>query len=130
MVSSIKTISVIGLGYIGLPTAATFAGKGFQVVGVDVNRHAVDTINQGKVHIVEPDLDGLVRAVVERGNLRATLIPEKADAFIVAVPTPFMEVLHQVSIRGNCSGAFQGQSGHTGVNLTGRRHGTDGWLAG
>lgn len=83
------TISVIGLGYIGLPTAAVLASRGHQVIGVDVNESAVDTINQGDVHIVEPDLDIVVRAVVTTGHLRATLTPEPADVFIIAVPTPF-----------------------------------------
>ena len=82
-------ISVIGLGYIGLPTAAVLASRQFEVVGVDVNQHAVDTINQGKIHIFEPDLDMLVQASVQTGNLRAALQPEKADVFLVAVPTPF-----------------------------------------
>lgn len=86
-----ENICVIGLGYIGLPTAATFAAHGAKVTGVDVNRHAVNMINQGKVHIIEPDLDALVRNVVEKGNLTATETPVSADAFIVAVPTPFKE---------------------------------------
>ncbi len=81
-------ISVIGLGYIGLPTAAVIASRGIEVVGVDVSQHAVDTINQGNIHIVEPDLDIVVRSVVTTGKLRATITPEKADAFLVAVPTP------------------------------------------
>ncbi len=84
-----KTISVIGLGYIGLPTAAVFASRGFKVIGVDVNQHAVDTINRGQIHIVEPDLDAVVLAAVSEGYLRATNNPEPADAFLVAVPTPF-----------------------------------------
>ena len=82
-------VSVIGLGYIGLPTAAVLASRKIEVVGVDVNQYAVDTINRGEIHIVEPELDILVRASVNTGHLRATLIPEKADAFMVAVPTPF-----------------------------------------
>ena len=86
-----ETLSVIGLGYIGLPTAATFASRGLKVVGVDVNLRAVDTINRGEIHIIEPDLDIVVRSVVQAGNLRATTVPEPADAFIVAVPTPFKE---------------------------------------
>lgn len=86
-----ETLSVIGLGYIGLPTAATFASRGLKVVGVDVNQKAVDTINRGEIHIIEPDLDIVVRSVVQSGNLRATTVPEPADAFIVAVPTPFKE---------------------------------------
>jgi UDP-N-acetyl-D-mannosaminuronic acid dehydrogenase len=86
---SFNRISVIGLGYIGLPTAAMFASRKIEVVGVDVNQHAVDTINRGEVHIVEPDLDMVVRAVVREGYLRATSIPEPAEAFLIAVPTPF-----------------------------------------
>jgi len=85
-----ETVSVIGLGYIGLPTAAVVASRGIKVVGVDVNQHAVDTINAGDIHIVEPDLDIVVKGVVATGNLRATTTPEKADAFMVAVPTPFI----------------------------------------
>ena len=86
-----KHICVIGLGYIGLPTAATFAAHGVKVTGVDVNQHAVDMINQGKVHIVEPDLDALVKDVVEKGMLSAQTTPVEADAYIVAVPTPFKD---------------------------------------
>jgi UDP-N-acetyl-D-mannosaminuronic acid dehydrogenase len=85
-----STISVIGLGYIGLPTAAVIASRGIKVIGVDVNQKAVDTINEGNIHIVEPDLDIVVRSTVMTGNLRATTVPEPADAFIVAVPTPFI----------------------------------------
>lgn len=84
-----KTISVIGLGYIGLPTAAVFASRKIKVVGVDVNQRAVDIINEGKIHIVEPELDIVVHAAVTEGYLRATLTPEPADAFLIAVPTPF-----------------------------------------
>lgn len=91
MNNAFKHICVIGLGYIGLPTAATFAAHGVQVTGVDVNQHAVDMINQGKVHIVEPDLDALVRDVVAQGKLSAQLTPIEADAYIVAVPTPFKD---------------------------------------
>jgi UDP-N-acetyl-D-mannosaminuronic acid dehydrogenase len=86
-----ETLSVIGLGYIGLPTAATFASRGLKVIGVDVNPKAVEIINSGGIHIIEPDLDILVHSVVQTGNLRATLTPEPADAFIIAVPTPFKE---------------------------------------
>lgn len=91
MNNQFKHICVIGLGYIGLPTAATFAAHGIKVTGVDVNQHAVDMINQGKVHIVEPDLDALVKDVVEKGMLSAQTTPVKADAYIVAVPTPFKD---------------------------------------
>ncbi|MDC9511375.1 UDP-N-acetyl-D-mannosamine dehydrogenase [Pseudoalteromonas sp. Angola-4] len=87
---TIKTVSVVGLGYIGLPTAAVIASRGMQVIGLDVNQKAVDTINAGEIHIVEPDLDIVVRGVVSTGNLRATTVPEKADVFMVAVPTPFV----------------------------------------
>ncbi|MDH1625479.1 UDP-N-acetyl-D-mannosamine dehydrogenase [Shewanella xiamenensis] len=87
---SFKTISVIGLGYIGLPTAAMFASRKVNVIGVDVNKHAVDTINQGKIHIVEPELDMLVHAAVKEGYLKAVTTPEPADAFLIAVPTPFL----------------------------------------
>jgi UDP-N-acetyl-D-mannosaminuronic acid dehydrogenase len=85
------TISIIGLGYIGLPTATLFAARKKKVIGVDVNQHAVDTINQGKIHIVEPELDMLVHSVVTEGYLRATTKPEPAEAFLIAVPTPFTE---------------------------------------
>ncbi len=84
-----NNICVVGLGYIGLPTASLLATKGFQVHGVDVNPKAVETINAGKIHITEPDLDILVRAAVQSGNLKAFLEPGPADVFILAVPTPF-----------------------------------------
>ncbi|KEJ87706.1 UDP-N-acetyl-D-mannosamine dehydrogenase, partial [Sulfitobacter donghicola] len=84
-----KRISMVGLGYIGLPTAALFAAYGTRVIGVDVSPHVVDTINQGEIHIVEPDLAGIVQKAVADGKLSATLTPEPADAFIIAVPTPF-----------------------------------------
>lgn len=82
-------ICVIGLGYIGLPTAATFASKGIKVTGVDINQYAVNMINQGKIHIVEPELDQLVKTVVKKGDLVATLKPVEADVYVIAVPTPF-----------------------------------------
>lgn len=81
-------ISVIGLGYIGLPTAAAFASQKVKVIGVDVNEDIVSTINRGDVHIVEAELDTVVRTTVAEGYLRATTIAEKADVFIIAVPTP------------------------------------------
>lgn len=86
---SFERISVVGLGYIGLPTAAVFAGRKVKVVGVDVNTAIIETINKGKIHIVEPDLDMVVHAAVTQGYLRATTAPEPADAFLIAVPTPF-----------------------------------------
>lgn len=82
-------ICIVGLGYIGLPTAAIFAGRKIEVVGLEIDQTAVDTINRGDVHIIEPDLDIVVRAVVSAGYLRATLKAEPADAFLIAVPTPF-----------------------------------------
>lgn len=81
----------MGLGYIGLPTAAVAASKGIQVVGVDVNPAVVETINHGKIHIVEPDLDKVVKNVVEKEHLRASSKPEEADAFFIVVPTPFKQ---------------------------------------
>ncbi|MEK8085814.1 UDP-N-acetyl-D-mannosamine dehydrogenase [Aquabacterium sp. A3] len=84
-----QKIIVMGLGYIGLPTASMLATKGHTVVGVDVNENAVNTINSGRIHIIEPDLDILVRSAVNSGNLRASLVPEQGDTFIIAVPTPF-----------------------------------------
>ena len=86
---SFQTISIIGLGYIGLPTAAVFASRKIKVIGVDVNQKTVDTINRGQIHIVESDLDMVVHAAVTEGYLRATTQPEPADAFLIAVPTPF-----------------------------------------
>jgi len=86
---SFQTISVIGLGYIGLPTAAAFASHQKKVIGIDINQHAVDTINRGAIHIVEPDLDTLVKRAVEEGFLYASTQPQPADAFLIAVPTPF-----------------------------------------
>ncbi|MGS2716934.1 UDP-N-acetyl-D-mannosamine dehydrogenase [Eionea flava] len=92
---SFSKISVIGLGYIGLPTAAMFASKKKQVVGVDVNPHAVNTINRGEIHIVEPDLDAMVHTAVKEAYLKAVLKPEPADAFLIAVPTPFKSSLNR-----------------------------------
>lgn len=86
---SLPTVSVIGLGYIGLPTAAVIARAGMQVHGVDVSQAVVDTINRGEIHIEEVDLDGLVQGVVQRGLLRAGTQIEPADVFVIAVPTPF-----------------------------------------
>ncbi|MCG3864912.1 MULTISPECIES: UDP-N-acetyl-D-mannosamine dehydrogenase [unclassified Photobacterium] len=86
---SFERISVIGLGYIGLPTAAMFASRKKNVIGVDVCPKAVETINAGKIHIVEPELDMVVSAAVTEGYLKAVLTPEPADAFLIAVPTPF-----------------------------------------
>lgn len=82
------TISVIGMGYIGLPTCAVLASRGHRVTGIDVNEAVVDKVNRGEIHIVEPDLDVLIRRVVDTGALRASTTPQPADAFVIAVPTP------------------------------------------
>lgn len=95
---SFETVSVIGLGYIGLPTAAMFAAHGKKVIGVDINQSAVDTINRGEIHIVEPDLDALVARGVSKGMLKATTSPEPADAFLIAVPTPFFPLENEDDI--------------------------------
>jgi UDP-N-acetyl-D-mannosaminuronic acid dehydrogenase len=86
-----KVICVVGLGYIGLPTASILGTKGYRVHGVDTSRHIVDMIKEGRIHIVEPDLDILVKSAVQAGNLTAGLEPIKADIFIIAVPTPFKD---------------------------------------
>lgn len=84
-----KKICVIGLGYIGLPTAALLADRGYSVIGVDTNQETVNVINQGKIHIIEPDLDEVVKSNVLSGNLKAYCEPQLADVFIICVPTPF-----------------------------------------
>ncbi len=86
-----KIICVIGLGYIGLPTAALLANRGYLVHGVDVIQTTVDIINRGEIHIVEPELDTFVKAAVNSKKLKARIIPVEADVFIIAVPTPFHE---------------------------------------
>jgi UDP-N-acetyl-D-mannosaminuronic acid dehydrogenase len=89
-IPSHTTVCVLGLGYIGLPTASILAMKGYKVVGVDVRPEVVDTINQGRIHIEEPDLDLLVRSAVASGQLRAAIAPESADVYIICVPTPIL----------------------------------------
>jgi UDP-N-acetyl-D-mannosaminuronic acid dehydrogenase len=88
-------VSVIGLGYIGLPTAAMFASRKVRVIGVDVNPETVDTINRGEIHIVEPDLDIAVHSAVKEGYLKAFTSPQPAEAFLIAVPTPFKGDNHE-----------------------------------
>ena len=90
-VNKIKKVCVIGLGYIGLPTAALLANKGYAIHGVDLDQRAVDIINRGEIHIVEPELDTFVKSAVNSGNLKADTKPAAADVFIIAVPTPFHE---------------------------------------
>ena len=94
MVEQQKRVCVIGLGYIGLPTAALLASNGYEVVGMDVSAHAVETINQGKIHIVEPDLDAYVRSGVAAGRLRAFSEVQSADVYMICVPTPFHDGGH------------------------------------
>lgn len=86
-----KRVSMIGLGYIGLPTAALIASRGCEVLGVDVNPSIVATLNSGRIHIVEAELDVLLSGAVASGRFRASLKPEAADVFMVAVPTPFKD---------------------------------------
>lgn len=86
-----EKICVMGLGYIGLPTAALLATKGYQVHGVDVKGEVVDTINKGRIHIIEPELDAFVKSAVQSGNLKAALEADYADIFIITVPTPIDE---------------------------------------
>lgn len=86
-----KVISVVGLGYIGLPTAALLASEGYKVLGTDINQSAVNTINQGNIHIVEPDLDAFVRSAVTAGRLKASTLPQAGDVYMICVPTPFHE---------------------------------------
>lgn len=91
MRTQFNTVSVIGLGYIGLPTAAVIAARGVKVIGVDMSPDVVNVINSGGIHIVEPELDLIVHAAVSTNMLRATTQPESAEAFLIAVPTPFKE---------------------------------------
>jgi len=86
-----KTVCVLGLGYIGLPTASILATNGYRVLGVDVSPEVVETVNNGDVRIVEPGLKAVVRAAIASGNLRAALAPEAADIFVLAVPTPLTD---------------------------------------
>ncbi len=86
-----QKICIIGLGYIGLPTASTFAAHGIQVLGVDINSHIIETLSRGEIHIHEPGLIEAVKKAIASGNFKAAAKPEAADAFIIAVPTPFKE---------------------------------------
>jgi len=93
-----KTLCMVGLGYIGLPTAAVFAKHGLRVKGFDISEYAVNTINQGKIHIEEPGLEELVKEVVDAGMFSAYTTPQEADAFIMAVPTPFKGNDHEPNL--------------------------------
>jgi UDP-N-acetyl-D-mannosaminuronic acid dehydrogenase len=98
MKSVFETVCVVGLGYVGLPTAVIIASRGVRVIGVDVSERVVDTLNGGSAHIVEPDLDELVSSVVHAGMLKAFNRPQPADAFMIAVPTPFKDG-HKADLR-------------------------------
>lgn len=93
-------LCVLGMGYIGLPTASMFATHGYEVVGVDVNRRIVDVLSSGEIHIEEPGLKGVFQAAMKSGCLRVSLQPELADAFIIAVPTPFLHDEVGVTVEG------------------------------
>ena len=84
-----RKICIMGMGYIGLPTAALLANRGYQVHGVDINQHTIDIINRGEIHIVEAELDTFVRSAVQSGSLMANINPAESDIFMIAVPTPF-----------------------------------------
>ena len=84
-------VCVVGLGYIGLPTAAVIARSGASVLGIDISARVVETINAGRIHIEEANLESLVRDMVASGSLRAALAPEPSDVFVIAVPTPFTD---------------------------------------
>ncbi|MEJ2497027.1 MAG: nucleotide sugar dehydrogenase, partial [Sulfurovaceae bacterium] len=96
-------VCVVGLGYIGLPTSALLANRGYDVLGVDIAQDVVDTINQGKIHIVEPELDTFICSAVESGRFIADTNPDVADIFIIAVPTPFHEIMPS-----ECSDSLKG----------------------
>jgi len=131
-----STCCILGLGYIGLPTAAVLAGAGHRVIGVDVNAEVVATVNQGQIHIVEPDLDQAVATAVASGALTAQLAPQPADVFLIAVPTPFRSgarwhppAQHRLRAgRGpcHCAGAATRQSCSAGIHLACRHHRTGG----
>src|SRR5690554_1012061 len=91
-------VTTLGLGYIGLPTSALIASHGISVHGVDISQHVVDTINAGKIHIVEPELDQAVASAVAKGFLKANTKPAQADVYLVVVPTPFKGGSHEPDI--------------------------------
>lgn len=94
-----KKICVLGLGYIGLPTASILATQGYQVLGVDINPRVVDLLNKGRVHIVEPDLDTVLSAAVKSGHLKAARRPANADVFMICVPTPLLPNSKKADLR-------------------------------
>ena len=135
--SEIKTVSVIGMGYIGLPTCAIFASRGLDVIGIDVNQAVVEKVNRGEIHIVEPDLDGLIQKVVANGKLKAFSTPQPADAYVIAVPTPITErpqARYQLCARCRRAASrpvLQARRPcRAGIDLAGRHHPQDDHAAG
>lgn len=91
-----KTVSIIGMGYIGLPTAAIIASKKINVIGVDINKKVVETINRGEIHIIEPGLKDIVKDCVDKKYLNVYIEPKKSDVYLIAVPTPFKEKKNEI----------------------------------
>jgi UDP-N-acetyl-D-mannosaminuronic acid dehydrogenase len=124
--NAFNRVSVLGLGYVGLPMAAIMATRGIEVIGVDVTPSVVAKINEGGIHIVEPGLDIVVRGAVGAGKLRATATPEPADAFIIAVPTPFKDgyvpdvSYCEATARAIAPGAEGSRPGRPGIHIAGR----------
>jgi UDP-N-acetyl-D-mannosaminuronic acid dehydrogenase len=114
-------VSVVGLGYVGLPTAALLASRGMPVLGVDIDPHVVEGVNNGRIHIEEPDLNAIVHVSVGKGMLYAATKPEPADVFMIAVPTPFHNGEPDISYveRAARMTALR-QSRHSGVHLASR----------
>tara|TARA_B100000963_G_scaffold338656_1_gene335717 strand:- start:2816 stop:4027 length:1212 start_codon:yes stop_codon:yes gene_type:complete len=98
MLNKTKKVTVLGLGYIGLPTAALLASNGYEVAGFDIKNNVVDTINKGEIHIVEPDLDAYVRSAVSSKKLQAYNQPQSADVYMICVPTPFKGDSHEPNL--------------------------------
>ena len=123
-----RRICVIGLGYIGLPTASFLATKGYEVLGVDIAPGVVETINRAEIHIREPDLDILVKSAVQSGRLKAAVEPAAADVFIIAVPTPLRDDKHADlrAVRrgggGDRAACPPRQSRHSRIDQPGRHH--------
>ena len=127
----IKTVSVIGMGYIGLPTCAIFASRGLEVIGIDVNATVVEKVNRGEIHIVEPDLDGLIQKVVANGKTErlhhtaagGRLHHRRADAHHRGPQARYQLRAH--GRHAACAGAQEGRPGRAGIDLAGRHHPRD-----
>ena len=125
------SVCVVGLGYVGLPTAALIANRGVDVLGVDINQRVVDTLNAGEIHIVEPDLGVLVRAAVNGGHLRAACVPEPAQTFrdrgsdAVAARQAPRAFSCNVGRRVHSPSASLGIPRHLGIDVTGGHDATD-----